>query len=187
MPAYLARLGAMGPVKIGQTATVNRRLDQISSGLWEDLHLLRLFDGGAATEAALHRRFAHLRIRGEWFHFHSDMMGDVGFTDVIEDNSLTQIGDRHRTDPRRAALAGAIRSWMEKTGFNERSLARAIGLKPASVSEWILYGHLPRLSDRKRLIELGAAELAPVFAAEVGARRSILAARKRIHIVRSAA
>jgi len=68
MPIYIAQaLGPDGPVKIGFSNKVGARLRKISVHLWCDVELARLLDGDREAERALHRRFQHLRLRGEWF------------------------------------------------------------------------------------------------------------------------
>lgn len=56
-----------GPVKIGYAASPAQRLAELQTGNHLDLRVLASFPGTLEDEAALHRRFAILRIRGEWF------------------------------------------------------------------------------------------------------------------------
>lgn len=71
---YLIRLGDR--VKIGYSANVYGRLRDLPFE-----QILALIPGSFATEHALHRRFEHLRIAGEWFLIAPDLMEfvhDVG-------------------------------------------------------------------------------------------------------------
>lgn len=64
---YFLRSGARGPIKIGKARDVQRRVDEIKAGNPYELRVLAVMPGGRAEERELHERFAHLRLRGEWF------------------------------------------------------------------------------------------------------------------------
>lgn len=64
---YLVRGELTGLYKIGIANDVSRRLAELQSGSPDDLRLVSKIDGGRAVEQQLHRRFAALRVRGEWF------------------------------------------------------------------------------------------------------------------------
>lgn len=78
MACYLIRAGLTGPCKLGKADDPKRRLMELQTAHYEALHLLRVWEGGVAEEAALHQRFADLHIRGEWFSFSKAMLADVG-------------------------------------------------------------------------------------------------------------
>lgn len=59
--------GPSGPVKIGTTGDLKKRLAGLQTSAPEDLILLDVIPGGREKEAALHAQFQHLRMRGEWF------------------------------------------------------------------------------------------------------------------------
>jgi hypothetical protein len=54
-----------------------QRLTAMQSGCPFELELLALCDGGQATEAQLHLRFASHRIRGEWFKLNDDLRAHI--------------------------------------------------------------------------------------------------------------
>lgn len=56
-----------GPIKIGIALDPRARLAGLQISHFEELALLAAVPGGINLETQLHRRFAHLRIRGEWF------------------------------------------------------------------------------------------------------------------------
>ncbi|RYG87375.1 MAG: GIY-YIG nuclease family protein [Alphaproteobacteria bacterium] len=67
-----------GPIKIGHAANVKTRLHSLQIGNWEPISILHsvtvpLFTA-AAAEAALHKRFADYRVRGEWFSAPLEML-----------------------------------------------------------------------------------------------------------------
>lgn len=78
----MIRAGLSGPVKIGRAWNPEKRLLAIQGTHYEELRFMRLFHGGKGEEASLHRKFSALRIRGEWFHFTDDMLGDVGLLEA---------------------------------------------------------------------------------------------------------
>lgn len=65
----------MGLVKIGCADNAVRRLGTLQVGSPTELVLRGVFhtDDAPQFEADLHARFAHLRVRGEWFRLHPDM------------------------------------------------------------------------------------------------------------------
>jgi hypothetical protein len=84
MPVYMVQCGDGGPVKIGHSNNVRKRLSymQISSPDW--LVVLRIFEGGKAEERQLHERFADLLMDGEWHSFSAAMLGDVGLVELYQ-------------------------------------------------------------------------------------------------------
>src|SRR5665213_1992906 len=69
-PQYIYFLQSMhgGPIKIGTTQSLIKRLKSISLLNPFELQLLLTMDGGYEREAQLHQQFKHLRHHGEWFH-----------------------------------------------------------------------------------------------------------------------
>lgn len=63
-----------GPVKIGTSKDVPKRMRAIQASHSAPLRLIRTLDGGIDVEAWLHKRFADLRKSGEWFAFDPDML-----------------------------------------------------------------------------------------------------------------
>lgn len=71
---YVLRRGDAGPVKIGVSKSPEARLAKLQTACAEPLALLRVLPGGQEREAALHARFAHLRLEGEWFRPDEDLL-----------------------------------------------------------------------------------------------------------------
>lgn len=65
---YFVQAGDSGPIKIGHTRDVDRRIASMRTGNHEELRLRLVVAGGWVTERELHRRFADAHKRGEWFH-----------------------------------------------------------------------------------------------------------------------
>jgi hypothetical protein len=63
---YFVQVGTDGPIKIGQTIDVQKRLSMLQTGNHEEMRLLLVLPDRSA-ERELHRRFTSCRLRGEWF------------------------------------------------------------------------------------------------------------------------
>lgn len=80
---YFIQAGTDGPVKIGFTHDIAKRIHQLSTGNAAELKLLWSLDcEDVATaknyEAGFHKIFANLRQRGEWFAWHPDIATLIG-------------------------------------------------------------------------------------------------------------
>lgn len=64
---YFIQQGDSGAIKIGCSKNPTQRLAGLQTGHSEALRLLTCAVGSQAQERALHDRFAHLRVSGEWF------------------------------------------------------------------------------------------------------------------------
>jgi hypothetical protein len=75
---YFVQAGhAQGPVKIGFVSDPRKlqsRIYGIQSSNHEKIFLIRKMHGLSQTEKWLHKRFSDLRIRGEWYLFHEEML-----------------------------------------------------------------------------------------------------------------
>lgn len=78
--AYPDRVNGGDPerVKIGQSDDPRRRLNDLQTGNWAELHLVHVIyepDGHRrqALETDLQQRFRHLRVAREWFHWTDDL------------------------------------------------------------------------------------------------------------------
>lgn len=75
---FIQRGDEHGAIKIGWTWTdPMKRLHTLQHANDETLTLLGYFPGSCGDEAALHERFAHLRIRGEWFRPDDDLLAFI--------------------------------------------------------------------------------------------------------------
>ena len=72
---YFAYTG--GHVKIGYSKRVSARLGQLQTGCATPIQLLGTMPGGLAVERRVHRQFDHLRLDGEWFVAHPDLMAYI--------------------------------------------------------------------------------------------------------------
>lgn len=56
-----------GPIKIGYTTDIKKRLNSLQTGYPDTLVLLSIIPGNIEDEANLHSEFGEYRMRGEWF------------------------------------------------------------------------------------------------------------------------
>jgi hypothetical protein len=59
--------GAEGPVKVGWTKTLTRRLSEFQTGNWQELRVLGTMIASADLEIRCHQALREHRVRGEWF------------------------------------------------------------------------------------------------------------------------
>jgi hypothetical protein len=71
---YFVQAGADGPIKIGFSRALSARIKKMRADCPYELTLLAHIDGGQDVEQDLHERFAHLRLRGEWFSPGPDLL-----------------------------------------------------------------------------------------------------------------
>lgn len=69
---YIIRAGYAGPVKIGMAINVQARLRELQTANHEKLRVVRIISKNVEWE--MHKKFKHLRIHGEWFHFDEEML-----------------------------------------------------------------------------------------------------------------
>lgn len=67
MPVYVIQAGEGGPVKIGFSTNVLRRIENMQVASAAPLRLVVLLDGSQEAEREIHARMSHHRLRGEWF------------------------------------------------------------------------------------------------------------------------
>jgi len=64
---YFVQAGIDGPIKIGWSQDVSRRISELQTANAMRLRLLGTVPGTLEDEAAMHARFARFRIEAEWF------------------------------------------------------------------------------------------------------------------------
>lgn len=74
MAVYFLRAGDDGPVKIGHTRDIKRRLPLLRTGCPAPISVIREIAGGLRTEMWLHRRFSSAHRFGEWFDYVPEML-----------------------------------------------------------------------------------------------------------------
>jgi len=99
-------------VKIGFTTNLTQRIYALQSATASELSLLRVLDGGLATERWLHKKFADYHITGEWFEFAEQMMVIVPPDEIPsplssrpDDTGFANISDLIKTADRLGCLS----------------------------------------------------------------------------------
>ncbi len=67
---YVIEEGLNGPLKIGTTDNLEKRLKTLQGGNSKQLHIIMSFEGDSKLESKIHNDLAEFKIRkkGEWFH-----------------------------------------------------------------------------------------------------------------------
>ena len=81
-------------VKIGYTCNIGSRLDGIQTGNHLPVRLLGTVPGGPDLERTLHRRFACLRLQGEWFRWDDEIarvVSDMPFSGLAPDDNFVGV------------------------------------------------------------------------------------------------
>lgn len=90
---YFVEAGPKGPIKIGWSQEVDRRIEILQVANAQTLKLLGKIPGTMQDEQALHKRFAHLRIQGEWFKNASEIESFVTANASIDSASCETKSD----------------------------------------------------------------------------------------------
>lgn len=69
--------GRRGPIKIGYSTDVRKRLAKLRVGSSQRLSLMAKAPGTMEEERRMHRQFSHLRIRGEWFRRDPEIIAEI--------------------------------------------------------------------------------------------------------------
>jgi hypothetical protein len=100
---FIRRQVGRGAVKIGYARNPAARLAELQTGSDARLEIIATLPGGQVVERALHVRFAHLRLRGEWFRYSGDLAAFIRSIPDRYDNGR-EIGRREARAARFAAL-----------------------------------------------------------------------------------
>lgn len=86
---YFIRNTETGMIKIGHAINPDERMRGFQTGSSAALELIGTMFGGQKKERELHKRFKHLRARGEWFHAHDSLSSFI----TKHANSATSCAD----------------------------------------------------------------------------------------------
>jgi len=89
---YFIQNGEKGPIKIGFTFDVQRRLAQARTFNYQPITLLGYIPGNQSLETALLKRFSPYKIMGEWFAFNNEL---YNISRGIFDVEYERHGDRN--------------------------------------------------------------------------------------------
>lgn len=122
---YFIQGVAGGPIKIGYTNNVTRRLAQLRSGNPTPLRVIATTEGTLAIEAQLHRKFARYQVRREWFEDVEELRMFIAQLAHFDAQSLLAVQDDFGSNPQAYVAELRHRLILKKPGFlRERFLTR---------------------------------------------------------------
>lgn len=74
---YFIQASQLGLVKIGFSSNVPKRLLSLKTGCPDNLVILKIIPGGQERERVLHKKFADIRVKGEWFSPSDELMSFI--------------------------------------------------------------------------------------------------------------
>lgn len=108
---YFAQAGEGGPVKIGQTRQLERRIHALGTASAEPIKLLGKVPETWLSEQRLHNLFAPVRVRGEWFEPHPRLLELAEAGGVIFARGYTDTWDGDEIDIILAAKLARSSMW----------------------------------------------------------------------------
>lgn len=90
---YFIQSGKRGPIKIGTTRDVLRRLRLFQTGSAQPLTLIGAIPGGRKLERQIHQHLATDRLDGEWFKPTPDVRRWAQLAAVIDGRHSAEIAD----------------------------------------------------------------------------------------------
>lgn len=145
---YFIRCEASGLIKIGYSTDLQGRVASLLHANPRGVALMASAPGGAVAEAAVHKKFRELRVRGEWFRTSPALLsfieqvkrnGALGLTPDTSSVDVALIQTAHDESAEfRASLAAALRSrLMPFSHVTQKALAQGIGATRHSVNNWV--------------------------------------------------
>jgi hypothetical protein len=91
-------------IKIGHSAIPKQRISGLQVGFPEPLEILAIVPNTFITEADAHAKFAHLRIQGEWFEAHPDLIEFILAVKIEASSPPAPPPDRAQADATKAMV-----------------------------------------------------------------------------------
>lgn len=145
-------------VKIGFSETVTKRFAGIQSNHPAELELLGTVPASADTERAYHERFAHLRIRGEWYRADQELLdaieSDCSGARPLGKPDYAEVYEKFQSDTKHLCTPGNARMVFARTQvlFRLRQLVENRRV-PLDMRESHLSVHLEGLKDAMGIFE----------------------------------
>lgn len=127
---YFIREGDDGPIKIGRTGarSPEHRLAQCQTGNARRLKLLGFFHGPFDVEAQWHRRFAELRLEGEWFQATPELI--VAIREALARRpNMTAVEAVAEAEPK---FKADVIAWGVRNGLDRQQMADRCGFHYAT-------------------------------------------------------
>lgn len=127
---YFVRAGADGPVKIGLSRDVAKRLTKMQTDTPAKLVLLGVVAGEGEAERALHAELAAYRLNGEWFAPSEEVLA-VCHREITARSVPSAVPvKRWHVRPTDSVL----RAWRRSNALSMQTVAARVGLTQASLS-----------------------------------------------------
>lgn len=110
---YFVRDGDV--IKIGSSMRPEERIAGLQTGNGRLLEVMAIVPMEIADEFATHQRFAHLRVRGEWFRAEADLLRFI--SGILKRPAVNAAAVRHRK-PKPSDMAQQLTSCRRKHGFD---------------------------------------------------------------------
>lgn len=146
---YFVRCSETNAVKIGYAVDPWKRFSKIQSDSPGSLQLLAVQAGGRAEERELHKRYAGLWRRGEWFDYGPDLQSHVAsLPPALKPNS-------------KRALGGTLGAWLRENDLTLREFARISGCTISSLSCICAGTRIPRKEAMRRIFAVTRGAVQP--------------------------
>ena len=144
---YFIRCIDSGLIKIGYTTDINGRKASLNHASPAGVSLIASAPGGSNAEASLHRKFEHLKVRGEWFRPRPELLdyianvragGSLELDDAVSADAEFASTYRDESGEFRDRMAAAIKLRLHPfTHITQKALAQGIGVTRNSVNNWV--------------------------------------------------
>lgn len=125
---YFASM-ATGPIKIGFTSDIDRRMKNLSYGVPGGVRLLATMAGSPVAEAWVHDQFRELKISGEWFSPDADLLDFIGRVEQVGDlvlpPSIREIKYQRPSSVQDDELRQKIEYWLHFIGSPDDTMHRS--------------------------------------------------------------
>jgi transcriptional regulator with XRE-family HTH domain len=113
------RAGDGGPIKIGFSEDIARRVVEFQTASPYPLELLRVVEGNTETEARVQKQFKSAALHGEWFNPVPEVLEAAGVERAPE------------------ADAEDVAGWLYEAGLSQCDLARIADVDQSTISKWL--------------------------------------------------
>lgn len=125
MSVYFVRYGDSDKIKIGTARNAAERIRSLQCASPVKIGTLAVVDGDKSLEKAIHRRFAHLKVRGrgEWFTLAPDLQAFIKSPDAIA--ATERLNQRTKSIGAAQHLRAA---WMSKRYASDEEMCWIFGM-----------------------------------------------------------
>jgi hypothetical protein len=146
---YFLRSRGSGRIKIGFTATPERRFGQIAKAESCCVEPLATVPGTMRLEREMHEWFAHLRDGdAEWFRPEPDLLA---FASALDCPFRGKVYTPETPAEVRGWWSAAFAAHVKRTGLSRPEIARQLGVGVSHVHYWLVVGSVPRPETRERI------------------------------------